>query len=171
MDRLYELRPISKSAIPGALAKAERYRLLHEPWQAESICRDVLAIDPENEDALIMLILTLTEQFDQGISTDEALDGVNRLTDPYRKAYFTGIVHERRAFAIFRESDFRSGHAVHTLLTHAMDCYDQAQALSPDSNDDALLRWNTCARFLIAHPQLTRAKGKWNGRDNPDGMP
>ena len=162
---MFELRPISKSAIPGALAKAERYRLLHEPWQAESICRDVLAIDPNNEEAKVMLILALTEQFDQGISTEEALEGVNRLSDPYRQAYFTGIVHERRAFAIFRHSDFRSGQAVHTLLLHAMECYDRAQGLSLESNDDALLRWNTCARFLMAHPQLMKGKGKVNGRE------
>jgi hypothetical protein len=167
---LYELKPISKSAIPGALAKADRYRLLHEPWQAESICRDVLAIDPGNQEAQITLILALTEQFDRGISTDEALEGVNRLGDEYRKAYFTGIIHERRAFAIFRLSDYRSGPAVHTLLVYAMECYDKAQALGEGSNEDALLRWNTCARFLIAHPQLARGAGKMNGRDNPDGM-
>ena len=98
------------------------------------------------------------------------MEGVNRLDDPYHKAYFAGIVHERRSFTIFRQSDFRSGQAVQTLLVHAMECYDKAQALSSDSNEDALLRWNTCARFLIAHPQLIRGNEKMNGRDNPDGM-
>ena len=61
-----ELKSLHKDAIPGALAKAERYRLLHEPWQSESICQDVLRIDPENEQALVTLILALTDQFDKG---------------------------------------------------------------------------------------------------------
>src|SRR6266496_5947017 len=32
------LKPISRAAIPRALERAERYRLLSEPEQAESIC-------------------------------------------------------------------------------------------------------------------------------------
>ena len=43
-----ELKRISQAALPAALAKAERYRLLNEPEQAESICRDVLAVEPKN---------------------------------------------------------------------------------------------------------------------------
>ncbi len=58
-----DLKPISKEAIPQALAKATRYRLLNEPAQAESICRDVLAADPENQEAVYALILALTDRF------------------------------------------------------------------------------------------------------------
>ena len=55
-----ELKKLSKEAIPAALEKAERYRLLNEPGEAESICLDILAIDPENQRAIIMLLLALT---------------------------------------------------------------------------------------------------------------
>ena len=57
-----ELKSLHKDAIPGALAKAERYRLLHEPWQSESICQDVLRVDPANETALITLITARTSK-------------------------------------------------------------------------------------------------------------
>ena len=50
-----ELKPISKEAIPSALAKAERYRLLNEPRLAESICRDVLRTDAGNQQGLVIL--------------------------------------------------------------------------------------------------------------------
>jgi len=60
---MLELKPISKNGIPGAIAKAERYRLLNEPQEAESICRDILRIDPENEEVLVMLLLAITDQF------------------------------------------------------------------------------------------------------------
>ena len=59
---MFELKPISHESVAGALAKAERYRLLNEPGEAESICRDILEIEPGNQQALISLILALTDQ-------------------------------------------------------------------------------------------------------------
>ena len=53
---MFELKPLSTEAIPAALEKAERYRLLNEPGEAESICLDVLKADPENQQALITLV-------------------------------------------------------------------------------------------------------------------
>jgi hypothetical protein len=38
MSEPFDLKPISIASIPRALEKAERYRLLNEPEQAESIC-------------------------------------------------------------------------------------------------------------------------------------
>ena len=44
-------KPLSPEPCPAALAKAERYRLLNEPGEAESICLDVLAVEPDNQEA------------------------------------------------------------------------------------------------------------------------
>jgi len=154
---MYELKPLSRDAIPGALAKAERYRLLNEPWQAESICRDILAVEPENQAALVMLVLALTDQFDQGISIQEAHQTADKLWDRYASAYYRGIVFERHAMALFRHGDFRAGPAVYALIESAMQWYQRAQAIRPPSNDDSLLRWNTCARFLRRTPHLVPA--------------
>ena len=154
---MFVLKPLSHEAIPGALAKAERYRLLSEPWQAESICRDILAIDPRNREAQVTLILALTDQFSQGIGMHEVIDVVGDLADEYDRHYYTGIVHERRAYAFFRQNDFRSGDTIHMLLDHAMQWFEQAQAVRPQGNDDSLLRWNACARFLMRYPHLRPA--------------
>lgn len=151
---MFPLKSLSREAIPAALAKADRYRLLHEPWLAESICRDICAIDPANQDAVVMLILALTDQFDQGINAQDALDLIPKLAGEYERTYYTGIIHERRAIALFRHNDFRSGTAVYHLLLHAMDWYERAMERRPAANDDSLLRWNTCARFLRRVPQL-----------------
>src|SRR5271167_1608555 len=94
---MLELKPLHRDAIPAALAKAERYRLLNEPWQAESICQDVLRVDPENETALVTLILALTDQFHQGVSVQEAREVIPRLRDDYERAYYSGVICERRA--------------------------------------------------------------------------
>ena len=152
---MFPLKPLSVDAIPSALAKAERYRLLNEPWQAESICRDIRVVDPENQEACVMLMLALTDQFDQGINAQDALDLIPTLTSEYERCYYSGIIHERRAIALWRHSDFRSGHVVYPLLQHAMEWYERAEALRPRGNDDSLLRWNTCSRFLRRIPQLT----------------
>ena len=96
---MFELKPISKDAIPAALAKAERYRLLNEPMGAESICRDVLELDAENEEALICLILSLADQLGQRGNEAflELRDLVPRLASEYHRLYYSGLVFERRA--------------------------------------------------------------------------
>jgi len=49
---MFELKRLSTAAIPAALVKAERYRLLNEPDEAQSICEDVLHADPDNFEAV-----------------------------------------------------------------------------------------------------------------------
>src|SRR5213595_3538201 len=66
---MFELRPITPDAIPRALDKAERYRLLNEPSDAESICLDILRIDPDNQKALVAMLLAVTDQF-EGFAVD-----------------------------------------------------------------------------------------------------
>jgi hypothetical protein len=144
-----QLMLISQEAIPGALAKAERYRLLNQPWQAESICRDVLTIEPTNEAALLLLVLSLTDQFEDGISAEEALQIVKALPDEYQRAYYSGLTYERQAIATYRrDPDYRSRRRVYALFQNAMEFYRQAQANRPRDNDDSILRWNACVRFL-----------------------
>jgi len=62
---MFELKRLSPDAIPAALERVERYRLLNESRCAESIRRDVLAVDPGNTQAGIGLILSLTDQFSE----------------------------------------------------------------------------------------------------------
>jgi hypothetical protein len=154
---MFDLKPLHSDAIPGALAKAERYRLLNEPWQAESICRDILLLEPNNQEALVMLVLALTDQFDQGINALEAHRSADRLRDNYASAYYRGIVFERHAIALHRHGDFRAGPAVYALIESAMQWYERAQTVRPHGNDDSLLRWNACARFLQRSPHLIPA--------------
>jgi len=154
---MFELKQLSKDAIPAALAKAERYRLLNEPWQAESICQDVLRIEPDNEGALVTLLLALTDQFQDGVTVAEARKVVARMRDEYERAYYSGIVCERRAKALLRQGSHGSGSAIYDWIREAMLRYEQAESMRPPANDDALLRWNTCARLLIRHPHLQPA--------------
>ena len=143
------LLPVSIEAIPGALSKAEHYRFLSQSWHAESICRDVLAVDPNNQAALILLVLSLTDQFEEGLSAKEALHVVGTVVNEYHRAYYSGIVHERQAIALFRRhTEYRYRREVYTLFQKAMDWYRKAQAIRPANNDDAILRWNTCIRFM-----------------------
>ena len=152
-----ELKSLHKDAIPGALAKAERYRLLHEPWQSESICQDVLRIDPENEQALVTLILALTDQFDKGARVEEAKALIPRLAGEYDRAYYSGIISERRAYSLLHQARHGSGPTIYEWLREAMEWYERAEAKRPPHNDDALLRWNTCVRVLARNPELKPA--------------
>src|SRR5262245_59683076 len=150
---MFELRPLSEGAIPGALAKAERYRLLNESGQAESICLDVLAADPDHQDALATMILAITDQFrDEGtaahVSRAERL--LPQLKDAYTQAYYGALIHERRARAAL---DAGRATMAYEWLLAAIKGFDRAIALRPAGNDDAVLRWNACVRALSRVPQ------------------
>jgi hypothetical protein len=154
---MFEPKPISKDAIPSALAKAERYRLLNEPGEAESICLDVLQIEPANQDALVALLLALTDQFPQHASPGlpARAEGLTaRLSDPYEREYYAGIIHERRAKAALQRDSFHSSASAVGWLHEALACFERAEAIKPAHNDDAVLRWNACARLLMRLPEI-----------------
>jgi tetratricopeptide (TPR) repeat protein len=152
----FELKSLSPDAIPRALDKAERYRLLNEPGEAESICRDALEVDPDNQQALVMLLLALTDQFDEHGSSalSAAREVVDRLRDDYERAYYTGIIFERRAKAQLRHGTRGAGPRAYEWLRQAMEHFERAEAVRPPGNDDAILRWNTCARLIMGDPHL-----------------
>ena len=89
---MFTLKKLSREAIPAALEKAERYRLLKETVEAQSICRDVLAVDPGNQKALITLLLALTDEFKDRLSPafQQAEEILPHLGDQFCKAYYGG---------------------------------------------------------------------------------
>ena len=152
----YELKPIHNASIEAALQKANRYRSLNEPMDAESICRDVLQIEPDNQRALICLLLSLTDQFPDGIGEryGEARRVASELRDEYQKVYYSGIICERRAKAGYRSKAPARGYVAHEWFCQAMEEYEAAEKIRPEDNDDPLLRWNFCARFLMSHRDI-----------------
>ena len=150
----FELKPISKSGVAEALEKAERYRLLNEPSLAESICLDVLHIDPQNQQALVMLLLALTDQFGHGVAPGKAREILPRLASEYDRQYYAGIIWERLAHAQLRKGSPNAAFTAYDGFRQAMECYEKSGALRPPGNDDAILRWNTCARILMRNPNL-----------------
>ena len=147
---MFELKPISSAGVPRAIAKAERYRLLNEPEEAESICLDILQVDADNQEVLVMLLLAITDQF--GAESRElarrARAVLARITDPYQKAYYAGIIDERLGHAQLAQGVMHAEAMAHDALRAAMESFEEAERLRQPGNDDALLRWNTCARTL-----------------------
>ena len=148
MSEKLQLKPISASAIPDAIKKAEQYRNLNDPEPAQSICLDILGTDPTHQRALVVLILAITD----GFATD-TIDGVKRaqaaiakLNDEYERAYYDGIVLERKGRALLGRG--RARVFAYDHFRRAMECYEKAEALSPANNDDAILRWNSCVRTI-----------------------
>lgn len=145
-----DLKPLSKQGIPAALDKAEHYRLLNQPRLAESICLDILDADPDNATASVILLLALTDQFGKSTSkaAKQALAIAQRLPDEYARKYYTGIVYERQAGNALTSGIPGAEFDAYEWFVDAMECFEQAEALHPSGNDDAVLRWNTCARTI-----------------------
>lgn len=150
MTDRYELKRISRESIPAALLKAERYRIINDPSSAESICLDVLEVDSRNQEALTTLLLAITDQFTDGPAQGarRAQELLPRLEDEYKRLYYAGIVAERCAKAHLRRGAMGSGDLAYHWFHDAMQWYEKAEARRPAGNDDAMLRWNTCARIL-----------------------
>ena len=164
---MFDLKPLSKNAIPAALAKAERYRLLNEPMQAASICEDILRVEPENGAARVTLILSLSDEFagsEQGPAMARARTLLPGLPTEYERAYYSGILAERRALAQLEHGGVSAGFSAYEGLREAMQWFEKAEATRPSDNDDAILRWNACARVLMRHPHL---QAKAEERDMP----
>jgi hypothetical protein len=146
----FTLKTLSPEALARALTKAERYRLLNEPGEAQSICLDALASEPENQEALTTLLLAVTDQFGENASfVAEAWTIVAQLRSDYARAYYSGIVCERRAKAMRQHGTLGYGPYVYGWLRDAMGWYEKAEAIRPPGNEDALLRWNACARLIM----------------------
>ena len=157
---MFDVKPLSRDAVAGALAKAERYRLLNEAEEAESICQDILAIEPSHQAAIMTLILAITDQFhDHGVSGNlsRAQALVPLLEDDYSRCYYGGIICERRAKAYLSQNGLQAGAAVYEWFREAMQLFEKAEALRPAGNDDAVLRWNACVRALRRHSHLRPA--------------
>lgn len=159
MNEQFKLKPISRESIPRAIQKAERYRLINQSWAAESICRDVLEVDPANQQVLVMFVLALTDQLadDHGQIMKAVRETLPRIADPYQRAYYTGIASERSGQALLHSGGMGSGAMAYEAIRDAMTWYERAEAIRPAGNDDAILRWNTCARLISGHSQLAPA--------------
>lgn len=150
---MFKLKPISKAGIPEALKKAERYRLLNEPRLSESICEDILDVDPGNQQALVTMLLAITDQFGRysAVTINKARQLLPLLKDEYDRHYYAGIICERQGSALLDLGASGGGHSPYEWLTEAMESFEKAEAIRSSGNDDAILRWNTCVRLIESH--------------------
>ncbi len=150
---MFQIKPISKESITTALEKAERYRLLNEPMLAESICLDILEADPNNHNALVTMLLAITDQFGTSLlsDTNHAKQLLARLPDDYDRQYYSGLICERQGKAKLHKRMPDGGFIAYEWLRDAMDYYEKAEAIRPPGKDDSILRWNTCARLIMRH--------------------
>lgn len=150
---MFELKKLSAEAVPAAIKRAKHYRLLNEPGAAESICLDVLEVAPENQDALITLILAMSDRFakDYTISDSRIKDYLSRISNEYHQTYYTGIIYERRAKATLNKGMPGAESTAYDLFRQAMNWFEKAEKIRPAGNDDAILRWNGCARVIMSN--------------------
>ena len=166
----HKLKTISSAGIAEAISKVELYRYLNEPEEAESICLDILAVEPGHQLAQRLLGLCITDQF-TGHASDrygEAESHFRKLSDRYEQLYYMGLLYERRA-----KAQLRTGcppHALLVLFEAAMHCFEEAEKIRPEGNDDSILRWNRCARLLQSKSEREwqrETSEAWDHGDSP----
>jgi hypothetical protein len=83
-----------------------------------------------------------------------AREVVEELGGEYERAYYSGIICERKAKAILARGSPGSGPVTYDWLRQAMEWYEKAETLRPSGYDAAVLRWNTCARMIMEDESL-----------------
>jgi hypothetical protein len=128
---MFDLKRLSPGSVQGAMARVERYRLLNEPAEAESICCDILEIEPENEQVLIAMVLCLSDQIaeDPGAAV-RALAVAGQLHENYDRAYYSGIVWERKAEASFHGKGYVAKETVHDWIVRAAEVLRRGRAVA-----------------------------------------
>lgn len=152
------LKRLAEKNLGAAVALAKHYRDLNQPEEAESICRDVLDVAPDDQDALQTLGLALTDQLPTRWMAlfEEACSIFTRLKGDYERVYYTGIAWERYAKAqLAAGRDHNAIHAYETALGH----FEKAEELAPKGEPAPVLHYNHCVRALTEHPDLVRASG------------
>jgi tetratricopeptide (TPR) repeat protein len=152
---VYALKRLSPKNLDAALDRARHYRDLNQPEEAESICRDVLDVDPHHQEARKTLGLALTDRFPRHWHSlfEEATASFEKLTSEYERTYYTAVAWERLAKA---QLDQGQAHNAAHAFERALELYERAQELSPDAADP-ILRWNRCVRALRDQPAILRA--------------
>ena len=149
----YELKRLSAAGLEVALKRAEHYRALNQPEEAESICRDILDVDPTHHGALRILGLALTDTFPTAWPTafEPAVAAFKKLGTEYECTYYVGIAWERRA-----KAQLEQGQAVNArqAFEHALQHFERAEHLAAPGNPEPILHWNRCVRALTTHPDL-----------------
>ena len=153
---MVEIKTITRKAVPAALELAQKYRFLNEPHEAESICLDILEVDPDNQEALITMLLALTDNFDNELnpSFSKAQALIARLSSGYCKDYYSGIIFERRAKSHLDKGGPGSGQIAFDCFSKALEHFGSAINGCDPTNQDAILRWNSCARIVNTHPDV-----------------
>jgi hypothetical protein len=147
---MFELKKLHPQAIPAAIEKAKQYRLLNEPSAAQSICLDILEVESENQEALVIIVLAMTDRLtrDYSIGDSQIQTYLSKITNQHERAYYTGIIYERRAKALLNKNSNGNEATIYELFRQAMEWFEKAEELSTDQNDNAILRWNQCARII-----------------------
>jgi len=149
-QNVFDLKPLSKEGIEGSVEKAEHYRLLNQPQLAESICLDILLVEPNHQKASTILLLALTDQFEHSTAkANQALNIARSLEDEYSSIYYSGIIAERRGAAVLKSRIPGADFDAYEWYREAMEFFEKAESMSKPGSNDAILRWNTCARVIM----------------------
>lgn len=140
---------IHQDSIGTVLDKARQYRALREPDLAISICIDVFAVDSDNQDALVVYILALTDQYSHGgtkVKDKRIIQTIAKLESAFHRHYYTGIFLERKARAWLKNPMSQS--FAYEGLMEAIAEYEMAEKMVPVHCSDPILRYNSCLRTI-----------------------
>ena len=160
---MFELKRLTAAGIPAALEKAEQYRLLNQPWAAESICWDTYAaVDPTHQHALRTRLLAQTDQLGSDMGAVRrcapkrlAVDSLMR-TSVHIMPASSASVSRRRHWNIAR---LAPGTPPMTNCAKRWSGTTRPRPSGSAGDDDAILRWRLPARACSISRRTSPPRG------------
>ncbi len=152
-----EYHKIDKDSIEDVLERAKQYRSLLQPDMTISICMDIFAVDKNNQEALVIYILALTDQLSQSeskVHQKKITDSIKRLDSKFLQHYYSGIFFERQARSLLKHSMSRS--FAYEAFIEAIAEFEIAEKMAPEHCADPILRYNSCIRTIKKENLQTR---------------
>ena len=103
------------------------------------------------------------------VSANDAKEVLSELQSEYGQLYYNGVICERWAKARLKTG--APGSVAYGWFIEAMSLYEKAEAIRPRGNEDAILRWNACARIIERDERLKPRAEEERIEDDADGPP
>ena len=144
-----ELKTLGADQVSSALAAAEQCRAGGEAETAESICTDILEVDPGNARAIELLLWSRVDLLGEGRygGVERAQEALALVQSDFERHYLEGVICEQQARFLIGKRGRHSSRVAYDWFRHAMDAFEEAARIAPD-RPEASLRWNACLRSI-----------------------
>ena len=149
-----DFKNLESADLDAALAAAQASWAELRAEETESICLDILELDPNHRSTLDLLLRCRIELLKKGLpqSVARAQELIPQLDSDFDQAFYSGMIREAQARYLLEKRGRATSGVAYSWFRHAMDDFAAASNLDA-GRVEPKLHWNACLRTLENNPQ------------------